>query len=64
MNYHIGVISGDGIVFVKNERDFNCLESTDRIYRRGRFAKAFGGYDEGAYYWEDRILARQEAWMD
>ena len=60
----LDLISGDGIVFVRNERDYNCLECADRIFRRGRFARAFGGDSEGAYYWENRILARQEAWMD
>lgn len=58
------LISGDGIVFVENERDYNCLECMDRIYRRGRFAPAFGGSSAGSHYWENRILARQEAWMD
>ena len=60
----LDLISGDGIVFVRNERDYNCLECADRIFRRGRFARAFCGSSEGADYWENRILARQEAWMD
>lgn len=54
-------ITGDGIIFVKGERDINRLETLDRAngsYYRRPFAEPDGPDYEGL------ILARQERYMD
>lgn len=51
-------ITGHKVVFLAGKRDEYCLESFRPANRRPAYD------DEAASYWENRILARQEAWMD
>lgn len=51
-------VAGHGLIFLEGKRDDFYLEPFRPQDRRPT------GDDDAARYWEDRILARQEAWMD
>jgi hypothetical protein len=51
-------VTGRKIIFLAGKRDDYCLET----FRPEDHRPAYD--DEQAEYWINRILARQEAWMD